>query len=626
MRSPLLFVLALTSLAAGHVAPLRAENRAGALDRLTKDVTYLASEELEGRGVGTKGLQTAADFLRDEFKRIGLASGAPDGSYFQEFELTYETKLAEGNAVTLRGPDGKVLELEMGKQFQPLAVGGTGTIKAPIVFAGYAIKFDNPHGGADAKPVYDDFAGVDVKGKVIVVLRKEPQQDDEESDFDGKKTTSHSYILTKVQQAKEHGAAGILFVNDPATSRKEEGKDELAAPSAFGWNDVGVPFVHVSQKTIDELLAASPLKAGDESLASLEAAEKRIDSNAEPISQPLAGWTAEITTNFDRQTDTVENVIGVLEGAGPLADETVIVGAHYDHLGMGPYGSRAKGDEKTKLHNGADDNATGTAAVLEIARRFAETGERPRRRVVFIAFGGEERGLLGSAHYVKNPLFPLENTVAMINFDMIGRLRENKVTVFGSGTSPGFDKLLDRVNETHGFSLAKNASGSGGSDQASFVGKKIPVMFFFTGTTKEYHTPDDDVETLNLPGLAKVVDFADDVTREIVSADERPAYAAVSGGAARGGQMAYLGVNPDYNADVLGLRLNGTTDGSPAARAGLKEGDVIVQFGTVPVADIQGLAEGLRKYKAGDKVKVTYKRGPEKLDTEVTLEAPKAAG
>ncbi len=621
-----LYALVLTvacSVAPAVAAERSAETKAASLERLTKDVKFLASDELEGRGVGTEGLQKAADFLRDEFQKIGLKPGGTDGGYFQNFEVPYDVKQGAKSTVVLKGPDGKTLELQQGKQFQPIAAGGSGQANAEIVFAGYGIKFTNPHStDPDEAAVYDDFAGVDVKGKVVVFLRHEPQQDDEKSLFDGKKTTNHSYIQTKLKQAKDHGAAAVLFVNDPNHVAKQKGKDDIGTPQSFGWKRADVPFVFLKQSVVDEMLAASPLVVGDANIESLAAAETAIDAELKPISQPVVGWTAEVSTEFKTVTDTVENVIGVLEGEGPLADETVVVGAHYDHLGFGPYGSRASGADRNKLHNGADDNATGTAAILEIARRFAANGDKPRRRVVFIGFGGEERGLLGSMHYVKNPVFPLEKTVAMINFDMIGRLRNDKLTVMGAGTGREFGKLLDELNTGYGFKLAKQASGSGGSDQAAFVGKKVPVMFFFTGTTKEYHTPADTVDLVNFEGLQKVTDFAGDVTWAIVSADERPEYVSV-GSTRTGGQMAYLGVKPDYGADVLGLKINGSSPDSPAEKAGMKEGDVITQFGSVPVADINSLAQALRKYKPGQTVDVTVKRGKEKVELKVTLGKPK---
>lgn len=589
-----------------------AENNAAVLERVGGDIRYLASEELEGRAPGSAGLQKAADYMRDAFKEAGLTSGVPDGSYFQPFDISLDTKLLKEQAVLiLHGPDGKTLKLALGDDYQALAIGGSGKVKADIVFAGYGIS------APELK--YDDFKGADVAGKVLLVIRREPQQDNEKSAFDGKETTPYSYIRTKVTQAADHKAAAVLFVNDPHNTKGK--KDELVPATGFGSSGSGLPFAHVTQKLVNELLAVTPVKAGDDGeLKSVEAIEKQIDEHYQPLTQALSGWTAEIDFTFEEVKADVANVIGVIEGTGPLANETVVIGAHYDHLGYGPFGSR-RPDPKA-LHPGADDNATGTAAVVELARRFAARDQKPARRMVFMGFTAEERGLIGSNYYVNEPIFPLEDTVAMINFDMIGRLREDKVIINGARSGKEFPALLDQANKNEALQLDKGGMLMGG-DHFGFYQKGIPAVHFFTGLTPDYHTPDDTFEKINVPGVVKTIDFCEQFLDAVVALPTRAEYVKVAPAQrGAGGGMAYLGVTPDYSSSVNGLKVTGVNDDSPAAKGGLQAGDIITRIGKIPVADIQGLADGLRANKPGVTIEIDVMRGDKKQTLKVTLGKP----
>jgi Iap family predicted aminopeptidase len=311
-----------------------------------------------------------------------------------------------------------------------------------------------------------------------------------------------------------------------------------------------------------------------------------------------------------------------LEGEGPLADETIVVGAHYDHLGRGGAGSLAPWTRD--IHNGADDNASGTSALLEVARRLAERGEKPQRRIVFIAFTGEEKGLLGSAHYVRNPAFSLEKTVAMINMDMVGRLTDDKLVVYGTGTAEGFEQLVDRLNEEHGFKITKNESGYGPSDHTSFYAKGIPVMHLFTGNHRDYHRPSDDSDKVNVEGMRRVTDLVEDIVTQIAENPERPKYLETKRPQMAGrGKFPYFGSIPDYASNDNGLALQDVAKDGPAAKGGLKGGDVIVEFGGQAVTGIEDFAAALSKHKGGDRVEVKYLREGKTLTTEVTLESPR---
>lgn len=601
---------------AGISATALAENNVATLERVGHDIEYLASDELEGRGPMTKGLQVAAEYIRDEFKEVGLVSGSEDGSFMQPFKITVGTKPVK-TMLVLRGPEGQELKLEAGSDFQPMATGGSGTAKSEVVFVGYGIAAD------DKK--YNDYEGIDVKDKVVLMIRREPQQDDEKSVFDGKNVTSHSYIRTKLQAAKQNNAAAILMVNDPFSTEKA-GEDQLSKPDGFGSTGINLPMAHMKQAIADQLFAKSPIETdGGKKLASVAAIEGIIDETLKPMSQTLAGWTAELEFSFEKVEAEIANVVGVLEGEGPLANETVVIGAHYDHLGYGPYGSRKPGVKA--VHNGADDNATGTAAVMELARRFATREEKPARRMVFIGFTGEERGLLGSNYYVGNPLIPLKDTVAMINFDMIGNLREGGLQLGGVRTGKEFAALVEKVVDAG--SLKVNTSiPMGGSDHAGFYRNGIPIVFFHTGLTDLYHTPEDDFERINMDGVVQCIDFAERFVDAVVDMPTRPEHVeGVGRRPRRRGPMAYLGVVPDYSETAGGLLLSEVNADGPAAKGGLKAGDVVTKIGDTSVADIQGLSAGLRKYRPGQEIKIVVKRGEEEVTLDVTLgQPPRPAG
>ena len=670
LLSPLSFSVALitTSLA----TQVRCEDSSASESRLLESVKYLASDELGGRGVGTAELDQAAEYIATEFSNAGLRTDLFEGSPFQTFEITVSAELgpAEKNYLTFVGSgseDADVaqrVELKGGESFNTLAVGGTAKIEAPVVFVGYGITAP--------KAEYDDYAGIDVEGKIVLILRKEPQQDNPHSAFDGTKSSRHAHFATKVSNAYSHGAAGVILINDQfgieqsaKTSRNQwnESVDELvklrsefqkkAKPSE---EDVAEHRESISKlvsriHTLDEKLAGDhdeilPLQgAGTESShrkmpvffasrqlidrvikASLDtelaALEEAIDEGPKPRSQLLKGWKVDCESNVVYKKATIKNVAGVLDGLGELADETIIVGAHYDHLGDGEAGSLAPWTKA--IHNGADDNASGTSALLEVARRIAAQEDQPRRRVVFMAFSGEERGLLGSAHYVNNPAISLEKTAAMVNMDMVGRLKDNKLIVHGTGTAKSFDALIDETNKRFEFDIKKDPGGFGPSDHASFYGKKIPVFHFFTGTHNDYHRPSDDVEKINVPGMQRVAAMVTDIVSQLSQSPERPEYVEVKQKKRDvTGDRPYLGSIPDFGRDVEGYALMGAAKDSPADRAGIKAGDVIIKFGDSKIAGLEDIDGALRKYKAGDKVPVIILRDGKEQEVTVTLAPPR---
>jgi hypothetical protein len=336
---------------------------------------------------------------------------------------------------------------------------------------------------------------------------------------------------------------------------------------------------------------------------------------------------------IERHGIETKNVVGVLEGAGPHADETIVIGGHYDHLGHGGMTSGSLAIFSSDIHNGADDNASGTAMVLELARRLGHRRNPLPRRVVFIAFSGEERGLLGSKYYVAHPLFPLSSTVMMINCDMVGRLNgKNELTMIGTGTTPGIEGLVDAMGTKAGLKIKKVAGltdGFGGSDHESFYDKKIPVLFAFTGIHRDYHRPTDDADRINYTGMGRIADYIEMIMLDLVRRPERPSYVAlktprpmppVGGGGGSGGTVASLRIVPDYGHEANdGLGVDKVIEGGPAAQAGLKDGDLIVRLGDRPIGTIRDYMESMGKHKPGDKVEVVVKRDGKEVKLSVTL-------
>ena len=571
-----------------------------ALKRITHDIEYMASDEMGGRKPGTPGIKLCEDYIVAEFKKAGVKP-LDDGTYFQPLEVPGPRKLVKTDTtLTLSGPDDQNITLKLGVNYQQLStVRNKIDVSGELVFVGYGITAKEHN--------YDDFRDVDLKGKIAVLIRMEPQQEDVDSVFNGDKNTTHASGRNKAKLARAKGAVGVLIVNDSVTA-PDEASDELIDVDRF--RRTICPMAHVQRSVIDGILKRQPLIAptGDK-LNSLKKVEKLIDSNLAAVSQPIKGWSAAMTSNFDKSATVTNNIIGIVEGEGPLAHETVIIGGHYDHLGLGGFGSNAPG--RTEIHNGADDNATGTAAVIELARRFAQADKKPARRLVFICFTAEEMGLLGATHYVQNPLFDLNDTIAMINFDMIGWLRDDQLTLYNWNTSPQLSTLLDAANTGVGLDLFKPERGFGGSDHLPFNSLRIPNTFIHTGTNNVYHTPEDDFELINCKGALQVIDYSENFVRALADTKKRPKF---------GQPVPFrFGVRLEEQDDQVVVV--GVSKGSVAANAGVQEGDVIVEFGDQAVTKRREVSRMVRKLK-GQEINVKLMRDEKEIKMSVELVAP----
>jgi len=608
LRQPMFVLLGLAFLAA---VPAPAEDNAAktAEERLKRDVIYLASDELEGRGPATKGIDKAADYIAGEFKKAGLKPAGLDGTYFQPFP--YPANVLDGPAsLSLKGPKGQEIELKSGVQFNPMGFGRGGKLTAPVVFVGYGIT------SAEAK--YDDYAGIDATDKVVIVLRDAPHPSDEET---ARRLMASAPLSRKTANAEKHKAAAVLFVNDADTAKT--GDDLLDFNyTAVRPPDCGVPVFHVLRSVLQTMLTADDV--GD-----LADVERGIDRDAKPHGLDLTGWTVRLEVKAHKGDVTLRNTIGELDGAGPLAKETVVVGAHYDHLGYGGAGgSRVGLMKKPLIHHGADDNASGSATVMELGRRFAAMPDRQGRRLVFVCFSGEELGLEGSKWYCDHPLFPLEETTAMFNLDMVGRLRPDEKTkkenvlVEGAPTGKGFNDLLDAVNKKYDLELSRKADSlPANSDHFSFYKKKVPVIFFWTGYHADYHKPTDTADKINVAGMGKIADLSVDVVSALAAEEKRPEYQTMKVGAMRPpSDSPRLGVVPSYREGEEGMGLDGIVDDGPAARAGLKTGDRIVELAGKPVKNITTYMEAMALQKKGDAIDVIVVRDGKRRSIKVELD------
>jgi hypothetical protein len=617
-RVGLLFglIVALATTAFAKDDEVNAEREA----RMKRDITFLASPECEGRGPGTQGIDKAADYIAGEFKKAGLKPGGKEG-FFQPFTFGGGVMLGSPNTLRLRGPQGQEISPKFGNdvQFDVLGSSGSGSADAPLVFAGYGITVK------DKDLEYDDFQGVDVSGKVVILLRRAPRWENAAVPFGGKMKDLHAALEPKIANAVRHKAAAVILVND-ATEPKDALLPFQTLRFAFGGGGSpgSTPAVHVRREVIDDLIRSS---LG----TTLRELERDIARDLKPRSAALKGWSAAVSAKVERETFHVKNVIGVLEGSGPLAKETVVIGAHYDHLGYGPFGSMAVSWTKAGykvMHPGADDNGSGTTSVMELARRFAALKNRQGRRLVFMTFSGEERGLLGSQHYsFKEPLFPLKDTVAMVNLDMVGRLpyddktQKGKLIVEGLGTAKEFEPLIDKLNEKHGFQLIKKQTGLGPSDHDSFCRKNIPVFFLWNNLHPDYHRPSDTADKINVKGMRQIADLAEDIITHLSKVEERPKFVQVTQKAkapVRG--KATLGIVPDYGSGEEGLVVRDVTAGRPAAKAGLKAGDRIVEIAGKQITDINNYTTVMAAQNLGQTIEVVVIREKKRMTFKVMLE------
>ena len=562
-------------------------------------VKTLSAPEMDGRASGTPGADRAAAHLAQAFQQIGLTPGGDAGGFLRAFSVPLGIRLGPVNALGIVAPAVRVARL--GTDFAPLAASSDGEAEDDVVFVGYGITA--PDLG------YDDYAAVDVRGKIVLAMTREPRAQDPASPFRRPEAYHYAERSHKIINARQHGARALLLVPHPgAPAERLPALRGASQPSG------------ILAAAVTRSLAAGLLGPSGRTLAELADA---IDRQLAPQSFPLTGARVRLTIGLIRDRGTAANVVGILPGTDPrLRAEAIVVGAHYDHLGRGGEGSLAP--ERTGvIHPGADDNASGTAVVLALARAFRAACGLPRT-LVFVGFAGEELGLLGSSHYVRQPAFPLAQTVLMVNLDMVGRLRNGRVYVGGVDSAAGLRELVGRAAQGLGLTPELRGDPYAPSDHTSFYAAGRPVLFLFTGAHADYHRPGDTWDKLNPPGLVAIATFTARLVDAIGREPTAPVYARVerpSAGPRRGGGYgAFFGVVPEFGeAERPGVRVSGVRPGSPAEQAGVQAGDIIVRFGGVAVTTLEDLTFALRGKRPGDRIEAVIVRDGAERRIEATL-------
>jgi hypothetical protein len=549
-------------------------------------------------------LTRAQHLIEKRYKNLGLEP-AGTNSYLQPFTVITGAHLKGKNNFAVLTANQK-RELKAKQDFVPFSFSASGSVRGPLVFAGYGVSADEFQ--------YDDYAGIDVKDKIVVVLRYEPPGFGVKGGNHG--MTQHSQLVTKAINARNHGAKALVLAN----GKLGDGEEDLLTRfgSVSGPENAGIIFLQVKNEVLQGWL-----KGAGKSMAELQ---EQINASSKPASFALPeNQTASLTVSIETTRATVNNVLAYLPGK---TDEYVIIGAHYDHLGRGNFDSLAP-SQIGQIHPGADDNASGTAGVLELARLLAPQKGQLQRGILFADFAGEELGLLGSAAWVQSPTRPLDKAVAMINMDMIGRIKDQKVYVGGVGTGSTLKAAVEQAQAGSGFKIEYSPGGYSSSDHTSFVSKKIPVLFFFSGLHSDYHKPSDTWDKIDSESAARLLKVVGETGELLADAQERPAFLVVaednpggrSGGG--GGYGPYFGSIPDFGQVETGVKFSDVKPESPAAKAGLKAGDILVQFGDKPIKNLYDFTDALRRSKVGDVVEVKVLREGKPVTASVKLEQRK---
>jgi hypothetical protein len=562
-------------------------------------VRHLTSDAMAGRMSTEPGGFAASEYVASEFARVGLTPVGDDGGWFQGFEIP-TPRLEPGNAIEATVAGAKT-SFVVEKDWNPFSLSPAKDVTGPLVFTGHGIT------APERTPAYDDYGDLDVKGKVVLVFRREPPW--------GKRPSRHAPFVAKLGEAAKRGAAALLVVNDvPSVGKGGDRIMHWSASLGVAPGSGAIPFAFVTQETARALLR--PLGKDLQELADLCA---KAGGAARPATFEVPGVSVRVATRIGKASGkNARNVVGLLPGCDPLLqEETVVLGAHHDHVGSGWFGSAGGAGATGQVHPGADDNASGTAALLEAAEALASGATRPKRSVLFLSFSGEEMGLLGSAHYVAHPIRPLEKVSTMVNCDMLGRYREAVgLEAGGVGTGKGLKEVVAAANAGHGLRLTWNPSGLLPSDNVSFFRKRVPVLSFFTGMHDEYHTPKDTADTIDFGGVERAARLVRDVVAALADAPERVAYETPPPTPAE--KRPVIGIVPGP-ADGEGVAVASLVPDGPAAKAGLEEGDVIVAMGSAPIRGGGDLFQALTARAAGDVVEVRVLRGGEARTFRVTL-------
>jgi aminopeptidase YwaD len=562
-------------------------NRNVTVRELREHVQYLSSDSLKGRLTGSQGDSLAAEYIRKELASFGLVPLSGDG--LQRFEVTKRIIAGKNNSLMVNGtiytPD---------KDFMPLSFSSDGGFESDVIFAGYGFNIN----GDSLK--WNDYSGIDVKSKWVLILRADPEAENTKSPY-----LQYSGDRDKALLAKDMGAAGVLLVSGPGS----DPQDTFEQLNNEGFS-VGIPVLRIKRNVADAILSKSKM--------TIESLEKKINDKRKP-----SGFSTKVTVRanaeLERETANTRNVVMLVPGEDEqLKNEYVIIGAHFDHLGMGGQGSSSRAPDTIGVHHGADDNASGVSMMLELAEEFALTKGSHKRSIICIAFSGEEEGLLGSKHFTDDPGIDLSKVNAMVNLDMVGRLNDTSMLqISGVGTAAGLKELVNSGSDTSKIKLKLSDEGYGPSDHSSFYFKNIPVLFYFTGAHLDYHTPTDTWDKLNFPGMVEVSEDVFNIVEELANTPARlqfrEAGPKVEPVRYRRGKGASLGIMPDFAGVIKnGLRADAVTPGKPASLGGMKKGDIITAINGKSVNNIQDYMSRMSQLKHGQTISVEILRNGKK--------------
>ncbi len=561
-------------------------------DRLQEHLRYLSSDELMGRGNSRPEIDVAAQYLAEEFRRYGLTPVGDDGGYFQHFSVKMGQKKGLKNSLKV-GQTDTTFQLHQDRDYQLLTFGAQDLTRGPLAFAGFGITAPELN--------YDDYASLDVRGKIVLVFEHEPQENLANSPFGGRDLTHYGTVTYKVMNAKQRGALAVILLPDRYNHPRPEGSPPRTPETVA---NMGIPTVRLLDRWGRRLLEMSGRDPGEINLW--------LHTHLTPYSFEFGDVSVELGADVVEIRRKLKNVLGFVRGQ---TDEVIVVGAHYDHLGLGDNASLAA-DKIGEVHNGADDNASGVSGLLLLAEELSLMS--PRRSLLFIAFAGEELGLLGSRFYTEHPVVPLEKTVAMVNLDMIGR-SDGDVLIGGIGTASVFRPILDDIEGDYPLRFKYSQTPRGSSDHLSFVSKRVPVLFFFSGLHRDYHKPTDDWEKINLVRTRQIIGVVRNLILSVDQLDQPPQYVDLRSNRVSSPQYPRFGFVPDMSWVLGGVRLGHVLDETPAELAGLMEGDVLVRFDGTEVSNLRAFRSLLGEKNPGDQVEVEVVRQGSLMSLTVQL-------
>lgn len=580
----------LSLLAVFFISSCQVENPEITLNEIDGHIRFLASDSLKGRYPGTEESKVAANYIKYNLIEGGLELIGDHG--FQKFEVVTAIKAGENNALRANG-----LEGVLNTDFAPFAYTKNDSLDAEVVFVGYGFSIKND------SLLWNDYEGMDVKDKWVLVLMGDPESEDPNSAF-----AQFAGERDKVVTAKDNGAAGVLFVNGPVNDK---------ADKLIGLNfdktrsNAGIPVIHLKRAFVDAFLENN----------TIEKLEQQLNESRKPLSFSISK-TLNAITDVQQEKVVTKNVLAFIKGK-ELPDEIIVLGAHWDHLGMGGPNSGSRMPDTVAVHYGADDNASGVSGVLEIAEKLAQQ-KNLKRSVLVMSFGAEEMGLLGSNYFTANPLFDLKSLKAMVNLDMIGRLKEDhSLMISGTGTSLEGEALLNSLNADSTFKLSLQPEGFGPSDHAAFYAKDVPVFFISSGAHQEYHTPLDHPDRINLEGAKAIADYTYELMLNLINRDSNLTFQEAGPKQRASGGRRYkitLRIMPNFTStENDGLGVDGVRKGGPAEGAGMLKGDRIVALNGLSVSNIYEYMSRLNKLEAGSTVNVDIIRNGERMVLLVNL-------